>query len=215
MGCVACRRANREETCIDEASDSIGFGSINFQEVDAAIRKYSSDNSVNQFQFNALAKHLSLTLNPQTNNLFARLKDTDGNFNRTSLIVLGMMLSVGRSNEKAKALFEAFDMEHSGEISLEDFDCLLNIMCMISADLLPELVLNDTEVQAYATTCRRSIPEATTELKKAFIEANTMKKAHFIKVFSQHQGGRLVHANGFRSYLYSFNKRSSSVKQKA
>lgn len=211
MGCMNCSRVNREEACITEASDLLGFRNKHAKEVDSIIRKYSSDIVINDQQFTALAKHLQLAVNTRTAPLFERLRESNGNYDRRSLIVLGVLLSSGLSGEKAKVLFEAYDNEHSSVISVQEVDAMLDAMTSIAAALLPELVTADSEVKAYSLAIQGSSPELKQEIKRDSVEGDTVKKHRFIMSMSQLHGGQLVHAGGLRSYLYVLSKKKAKA----
>jgi hypothetical protein len=216
MGCTSCRRVNREEACVEDASDLLGFSNKSVKDIDNIIRKHSSDSIVYEAQFKALSKALGLTSDVPSARLFSRLRNSEGLYDRHSLIVLGAMLAFGTTQVKAQVLFEAFDNFQVGVISVQELKTLLGVMTSISADLLPELVLDDTGVQEYASICRLGIPAAEAEMELAVVEGGEVKKLHFIQTLVQLQSGRLVHPSGLRGYLFTLGKKQrNSVTPKA
>jgi Ca2+-binding EF-hand superfamily protein len=210
MGCTNCRRINREEACVEDASELLGLSNRSVKEVDNIIRKHSSDSTVYEAQFKALSKALGLTSDVASARLFSRLRNAAGVYDRHSLIVLGAMLAFGKTEVKAQVLFEAFDNLQVGVISVQELKTLLGVMTLIAADLLPELVVNDTGVQEYASICRLGIPVAEAEMEQALVEGDEVKKRHFIQTLVQLQSGRLVHPSGLRGYLFTLGKKQST-----
>jgi Ca2+-binding EF-hand superfamily protein len=205
-GCATCQRVSHEESSISTASCQLGFDAKDVREVDNTIRKYSTDTQVNELQFKALCKMLGLTSNAPANALYSSFRDTEGIYSRNSLIVLGVLLSQGRTDSKARILFEAYDNVHKGVISSQELSRLLGEMMNITASLLPNLVAEVAGVQDYALKCRNGIPEAEAELKRFLLEGEQATRSHFVARLSELQSGCLLSASGLRAFLLTLGR---------
>jgi hypothetical protein len=151
---------------------------------------------------------LGLPSNVAVNVLYSSFRDPEGIYSRNSFIILGVLLSQGQAESKARILFEAYDNEHKGVISSQELSSLLREMIDITATLLPDLAAKATGVQDYALICRKGVPEAEAELKRLLLEGEQTTISHFVAKLSELQGGCLLSAGGLRAFLFTLGRRT-------
>lgn len=94
----------------------LGFGNCEAIEVDLNIRKYSHMGVINENQWMNIYRHLKLAQSqgevPLSDQIkaFYQLFKQENTYNLQELLVLGILLSMGSIDVKAKLLFEVFDV---------------------------------------------------------------------------------------------------------
>jgi Ca2+-binding EF-hand superfamily protein len=215
MGCFNTKhRFSDEEEALAIEAAALGFGRLSVNEVDISIRKYSSGSRMNRNQMKSFASVLDLALvNYDTHiyisRLIARLQLPQQQlYNAYALLVIGIMLSNGNAETKAKALFEVADKDETGTIDLPGLRALLNLWVSSALDL--GLLVgdgqnhssNEQRNKGYIDKCMRAKDRWVGMMEKLLGKGAVVKDC-FIKVVSTVHEGHYLHPCSLRIYLAS------------
>ncbi|OMJ95017.1 hypothetical protein SteCoe_1715 [Stentor coeruleus] len=215
MGCIEVKNKS-EEILIQEAEHVLNLKKQKSIQVDSVIRKFSLNGQVTSVQLNRISSHLKL----QTKNLFpfikidefyGKLRDINGNYDLKDLLVIGILLSDGESSTKAGLLYQIFDEELTGHMSLSKVkNQLLYKLVIHSCSSLPKLVsprqasnVNLEKIEKYSDcliekkdTCINSVAE------RLAVNGNDVTEITFTEVFRTFRQGKLTSSVGWRAFLY-------------
>ena len=215
MGCVSIRgHISPEEEAITLMESQLEYFKNTCIEVDHVIRKYSSSSQTNSYQWEQIVENLELKIEnnpvcPLIEDFYNQLKGENSVFDTKVLLIAGILLSNGMSRQKARLLFEVFDLENSDSLSLQDVQELVQLIKYIVVDLLPKLVHNSTnppssrnDVLSYVEKINEKFDQANENLiKMIFGDKQSVALKDFIILFDNEKYGRILTPFGFRNYV--------------
>jgi hypothetical protein len=214
MGCISIReKVSNTEEAIMRMESHMEFFKNNCIVVDAVIRKYSYKGLINEAQMKDIARSLELKINdsfmsPSVETLYEKLRNVD-HYKLKDILILGIILSNGVSRQRARLVFEAYDIyctEFLSKIQLKEF---LGDLEYISIILLPDLVDNSTnppasesEITVYIHQLQKKLIIAEKKLLELIIgEEKAVGKSCFINFFECEAYAKILTPHGFRCYV--------------
>jgi hypothetical protein len=213
MGCVKTKPT--EEEALHHAECALNFSSSSTSALDLTFRKFSHNNTLNPLQF---ARACALLNIPQesfgvfTNitSFYTSLKDSEGNYPLSSLILLAVLLGKDSAENKAKVLYHSIDNELIGFISDTKIKETIEKLFVFSIDLLGSLVSNGqsqftSELRnAKYLSDLNSVKNNTCCKVIEFLlnGAKCLTEKEFVEKVSDYCGGQFLEASGIRDVLY-------------
>lgn len=227
MGCSASRiEVSPVEAQYINGESELLYSSHNVTEVDYIHRKYSFNGEINENQWMNIYRNLNLSLNqsgspiPEAVIEYYNQYKSGSTFKLRDLLVVGILLSIGTVEVKAKLLFDAFDYETNHELSREDLGLMLEVMyriCVKRAEIIVKQQ-NDGKVTAEEHKEYLRKMSAGKELFKEKFMNDTMKDRDnvtlkgFLVAVANSEYENIFTTSGFRTTLKKFGmtKKNSS-----
>jgi hypothetical protein len=215
MGCASIRgRISLEEEAITLMESQLEYFKNSCIEVDQVIRKYSSSSKVNLQQFSQIIEFLEIKtvsdpVCPLVEDFYKELRDENNEFDLNVLLINGILLSNGMSRQKARLLFEVFDIHHSDHLSKVEISSLIDIIKDLVVDRLPKLVHNSTNppvsrkhVMKYSEKITEKFKDSKEKLMNLiFGNHEEVSLKDFVVLFDNEKNGRILTPFGFRNYV--------------
>jgi len=212
MGCGDSRDHGEEEDYLKSLEMALGFASHNVRHLDLYIRKYASEDDMNSNQYRLIGQKLNLNLSNTSGTrsaeiYFSNLLYYQGKYSRTLLLILAIMHGSGQASDRARLLFEVFDRELIGRVSVGDVSTLVSTMTQISleqVDILINYELLEKKPAAQLREYLRKVTSVSTkaekELKKRlFADDNSLTLAAMLRAIKDPGNARLLTTSGIRS----------------
>ena len=217
MGCISIRDTKcKEEKAMMRIEQQLEYYKHSCVTVDKIIRKYSNDDSVSLLQWDGIVASLDIkaansTIFPYAEKYYQYFLK-DNSFNRKDLLFIGILLSTGIPRQKARLLFEIYDINCEKVISVKDIISIINSIAIISINVYSTLVDKQSEesdeapkLTYYSEKLSNHIDEAKKRLVDEILLNNeSITLATFINFFDNANHGKLLYPHGFRNYLASF-----------
>ena len=214
MGCVETKSAS-EETAVLVAEKGLNFHLQQSIRVDAIIRKFSSNGKINVSQLGRIAEILNINIynNPpytKIEDMFRKLVSSDGLYELKDVLVIGILLSDGKPDIKARLLYQVFDDDLSNRIPIEKIKSevlpklihhshlTIAILVAEGQSIVSNIIKNEkyvSDMGQAGTACINAIGD------KLAVKGNTVSENNFVEVFSGFRDGGLTTATGWRKYL--------------
>ncbi|CAG9322213.1 unnamed protein product [Blepharisma stoltei] len=218
MGCVDSKSSiSIEERAIMIAEEELGYGNKYSRDVDFVHRKYSVSGLINAEQWRDISNSLLIKSentprNAKIEDFFSSFKSIDGKLPLRSLLIIGVLLSEGRASDKARLLFEIYDIKNQKSLPKSIIQALVDEMLDISINKLPILVCphhvaNEDEVKKYLKDLRGYQEVSKTAIIARFLgtgegEEQEISLSVFVKNFEDGVTARLLTAHGLREFVY-------------
>lgn len=220
MGCTATKDdMNKEEHCILLGEESLSYSTKTCREVDNSHRKYSFTGKINTLQFSEVTKrlYLSVYISPsdKLQTFYNFFKTDDDNYSLSSLLVLGLLLSSGKTTEKARILFEIEDKLNSKTLLRENVQKLAREMIKISCEYLPSLYMtnevfkvDEENMKKYVNMIKQNIEKSVDLMTRDFMGGNgkDIKLGDFVNNFRIEETAKLLKPHFIRKYVLQNTK---------
>lgn len=207
-----------EEKAMLHQESALGFEKLMCRQVFTSLRAYSTGDSMNEAQLTQSAGQLGI-IAPlgQTESNLGAFYDTmkaEGGYSTAKMVVLGIMLSKGKPEDKAKLYFDQFDVELTGSLPRDKFVSWAEIMIAIAIDSIP-LLTSDTgkfsiskdRINNYIFNLKKKRKTAVDRLADDFYAGKAgqpISQADFVERFTRKDNmdySKLSTAYGTRVYL--------------
>ena len=193
--------------------------------VDYVHRKYSHNNEINENQWLNINRRLDLSLNNPHSSFASTIKVYYDQYKKgqvyqmQKLLCLGLVLSQGTIDYKAKLLFEAFSFDGSKELERskigEIFDTFYKIFVKFGSKLLkdnPKVLVTSDEHDGFM----KKMKAGKEDLREAMIhgivgDGENVTLDGFIQWFEDPKNSDILSSTGFRKAL---RKETSHLKHK-
>ncbi|CAG9317757.1 unnamed protein product [Blepharisma stoltei] len=211
MGCIEARPSNSEEFAIENAELGLCFDKVNPLQVDLVLRKFSYNNKLNQGQLERTSGILGFRicnygLNLKISDLWNKLRSRDGDINLEDVLIIGILLSKGKPEIKARLFFQIFDVGSQNIIEIDIIREKIEKIIDISLETLGRLVVTGQSIHSNEIKNRMYIEE----LKKAkrycvdevtgWFGENANEES-WINTICNYEKGALLEARGWRNFL--------------
>lgn len=213
MGCTGSRHdlLLEEQSLLNEET-VLGYGRHDSAYIDMILRKHSHLRKLNKKQFSQAANILKLkvcdferhTKVTDFYTSFQHLQDYDLNM----MLILGILHGLGKSEEKAKLLFEVYDVNGNEEIEKKHLHDMMSDICSVALDKTAILVVDspscsEYKVKQYLSNCNsiraKNIDKVISQI---LVGRTSIAKSKFLDKMMTVEKGRLLSTHGIRSFLY-------------
>lgn len=213
MGCTWSRHdLSLEEQSLLHEETVLGYGRHDSVYIDMILRKHSHLGKLNKKQFNQAANSLKLKVCDFERHSkvcdfytsFQNLQDYD----LKMMLVLGILHGIGKPEEKAKLLFEVYDVNGNEEIEKKHLNDMLTEMCTVALDKVAILAVDspscsEYKVKQYLAHCDSVKTKNIVKIiSQILIGRTSIAKSKFIDKMIIIEKGKLLSAHGIRSFLY-------------
>ena len=207
MGCTESRHHVSEEQAILQAEASLGLQVHHVRKLDMNLRKFSSGGLINPAQFQKLTDllHLPVDSSSVVSNYFRKFRNQDGCVLLREFLVAALLLGLGPASIKAALLFQVFDEQATGSLSLEQLRSVvfpvivgqaLRLACLVEP--LPAKV--STYCDNLASVQKEAITRVVDKLNNR--GESHIRESRFVAVLSDLLDGALTSATGWRTFLH-------------
>ena len=197
------------EDNLDAKLVATGFERHGTDEVVASILRYSRlDRNVTENVLQAICERLKLKGWKSDGTLERFYSEVIIGEKTRVLLVAGVLLSQGGTGVKAKALYEAYDVQATGSIEASSVqEMMRELMSVVVSGFRYLCPSEDIEDAAYFNTLNsRIVPgsqQACTELLESKL---SLLKPVFLQRLTRFNHGSLLQPYGLRQYLHRLNK---------
>ncbi|OMJ69781.1 hypothetical protein SteCoe_32396 [Stentor coeruleus] len=148
MGCTDSKdNLTPEELAIMNGELSLMYQAYQASDVDLIYRKYSNDGVVNISQWQNVSSKLkisaySIPTSPKIQKFYDSLK-SENKYKLRDLLVIGIYLTTGKSIDKARLLFEAYDENDTKVLSKGDIQQMTSFIVEVAVEKTCVLVQDD------------------------------------------------------------------------
>ncbi|OMJ95473.1 hypothetical protein SteCoe_1065 [Stentor coeruleus] len=219
MGCTLRKPNIDQEKILGDLEESLGFSDHTSEELDLHLRKFSTNNRLNQSQLIDFLNTLKLVAWNNRKQIIAfydKFQVEPGKYLLKPLLVMVIMMGNSPSHIKAKLIFEAYDTENSKRFSISTLQEILDLMLSISLDKLPALseikfysveiikryilVLNENRITAKNHMLKLLLP-----FDRA-VNDYIYKDQFIINCYKEEPASILLTPEGLRTFIYTLNK---------
>ena len=225
MGCSDSRTdITAEEATVANAEAILEYSHLPAYYTDLIHRKYSYEGKIVEDQWKDIYKTLDLAPNKSyamqsVVNFFDNFKIGPGEYSLKKLLVLGILLSKGSSEEKARLLFEVQDEAGSGILTTEGLDDLIKLMLDISIEINTKIKIKDDinqvteeDIRRYVAKLRRGVGKAQSTILETILDGSqSITVEEFIRKMSHSTRPELLTAQGLRKFSKSCAENPSST----
>jgi hypothetical protein len=224
MGCGDSRDHGEEEDYLKSLELALGFGLHNVRHLDLYIRKYASDDDMNPNQCRLIGQKLGLQLTSSSGArtaeiYFSNLLYYQGTYSRTLMLLLAIMHGSGQAADRARLLFEIFDLELTERISVSDMNTLVTNMTKIAleqVDILVNYEMLDkkpaAQLREYLRKVNSMSAQVDKELKKLlFPDENALTLTSLLRVIKDPQVARLLTSSGIRTFALELFRQKTAA----
>lgn len=224
MGCTSSRQEmTPEESYLQDLEQDLGYHSHQALEVDLIHRKYSFGGQVNDSHLNHIVNHLKLAAShadaPENIKAFYQQFKGEEAYYLEPLLVIGIFLSSGPAEIKAKLLFEAFDHFDNKVLDREAYLKMFKTMFDVNVKKLKVLAEQKIPKNDHAIVFLEKIEKGGKHFKKAFMndilgDGDNCTLEGFVDKFRGQDKQQLMTSLGFRKELRSYWKDEEHKKGK-
>jgi hypothetical protein len=214
MGCTETKQIGSEERSVIAAEEGLGLYANTASRVDSIIRKYSSNSLINHTHLTRIAEVLNLTIintapHTRVEEFFRKIANKDGFYNLKDLLIIGILLSEGEKDEKARLIYQIYDENLTDSIPLSDIkNKMLMDLAGHSAKNLPVLVTNEQtpfsnvlKNEKYMQDLESILINVVNKVSALFGNVENLNEKKFVEIFSSLVGGSLVTGSGWRIFM--------------
>lgn len=213
MGCTWNRHdLSQEEQSILHEETILGYGRHQSVYIDMILRKHSHLAKLNKKQFNQAANHLKLKVCEFERHTkicdfyssFQHLQDYD----LKMMLVLGILHGQGKLEDKAKLLFEIYDVNGNEETDKKHLYDMLIDMSTVAIDKVAILVVDNPgcseyKVKQYLSHCNSvKIKNIDKVISQILVGRTSISKSKFVDKMMVIEKGQLLSTHGLRKFLY-------------
>jgi Ca2+-binding EF-hand superfamily protein len=182
--------------------------------IDFIIRKFSRNFEMNSRQFEDVVKALNLLAinrgkSTKITSFYESFKTPTGTYTMRLLLLCGILLGYGQAHEKARLLFEAYDIENTHSISLEEATKMVDDLFEVTVNRLSSLVAanqgetDPIKVRTYIDKINYRMKNCKAKLLLVLTEGNSVvTRDAFVRVMNSTEYQRLTTSSGLREYFY-------------
>jgi hypothetical protein len=220
MGCTLRKPNIEQEKILGDLEESLGFSDHTSEELDLHIRKFSSNNRLNQSQlidFLNTLKLIAWNNRKQIIAFYDKFQAEPGKYLLKPILIMGS----SPSHVKAKLIFEAYDTENSKRLSISTLQEILDLMLSICLDKLPvlsEIKFTSVEMtKNYIFTLNENRLTAKSHMLKLFLPFDSAvndcvyKDQFIINCYKEEPASKLLTPEGLRTFIYTLNKSAGVV----
>lgn len=212
------RPNNEDENILIELEDSLGLAKYSSEELSIILRKFSTDNKLNQNQLIEFLSSMQL-MNVRNQKYLVTFYDLfrteNGKYLLKPLLILVILMGNSPSHIKAKLLFETYDIKNSKEISIDTLQEIIDVMLSICIDKLPIL----SEIKVYSTSTMKEYTQilkknrfiAKKHILRLFLpfdnetSESVFKDQFMLNCYKEEPAAKLLTPQGLRTFIYLFN----------
>ena len=213
MGCAETKNS-AEETAMIEAEKGLNFYSLDANDVDTTIRKYSTNGKVNEAQLFKIAEKLGIQVTnkppySKIENMFKKLC-FQGPYELSDLLVIGILLSQGQCSMKSRLLYEVFDETLSNSIHISTMTDLVlakladhsskTLPILLTSEILPNSNMIKNEKYINDMALAKNLVIKTLGARLA-VNGEMVTLHTFVEVFRTFYQGSLTSSSGWRKFL--------------
>ncbi|OMJ82918.1 hypothetical protein SteCoe_16249 [Stentor coeruleus] len=217
MGCTDSKdNLTPEELAIMNGELSLMYQAYQASDVDLVYRKYSNDGIININQWQNVSSKLKLAaysapMPPKIQKFYDSLK-AENKYKLRDLLVIGIYLSTGKSIDKARLLFEAYDENDAKVLSKGDIQQMTSFIVEVAVEKTCVLIQDDDpnnvqpeEMAKFLQKLRTVKNKGKQELCKMFLGGNpaltelTMEK--FVENVTMPSTVQLLTFQGVRKFI--------------
>lgn len=215
MGCTDSHsKLMEEEIAILNQEQVLGFKANFVTRIDFVMRKFSRNFELNARQFEDVVKALNLVATNRGKStkivsFFESFKMPNQSYDLRLLLLTGVLLGYGRASEKAKLIYEIYDVENSHSLTVKDIEQIVNDMFEIAVNRLPTLVtanqgeVDPIKVRTYIDKMNFRVKNCKAKLLVTLSEGNeNITRDAFVGVLSSTEYQVLTTSSGLREYFY-------------
>lgn len=222
MGCSDSREdITAEEAMIINAESSLEYSHLSATHTDLVHRKYSYGGKVLEEQWKDIYKTLELApsksyTTQQVLNFFDKFKVGPGEYSLKKLLVFGILLSQGNSDEKAKLLFEVQDEAGSGILNKNGLTKLFEMLFEIAVEFSTKItikddpnMLNESDISNYANLLKKGVKSAQDMIVERLLDGReSIAIEEFALKMVESERVELLSTHGLRSFAKSFARKN-------
>ena len=128
-----------------------------------------------------------------------------GSYSLKELILLGLLLSFGNFTDKARLMFEVFDLECCGYLSKDDIENLVDSLIDISINKIPLMLKNKNyKMTRYLNILQNNKAKAKYQILSYFNYNKSVQisSLEFMEQFYHKTSTRLLNSFGIRKFIY-------------
>lgn len=203
MGCIGTRFGAAEDNLVGKMKN-VGFQIQSPDEIIETVRRYALDPSdnINPNQLSLIQEKLALKREgKEVQTFYAKTTRMQ------SLLLAGVLLSLGSPKEKAAALYEIRDEAATNALTKAEVTELVKAVYDICLDVLPVLAPLDEDDNKYLAKVRGNLDGAIEAYREiAMGKAEKVDKATFAANIENHDQGRLSDPAGIRDFALTYSK---------
>ena len=209
MGCYTSRfELSDIEECFESADLALHYSKLDAVELDLTYRKYSYDGFINESQWKSICSQLKLQKSKEIECFYQQFKEDKG-YKLESMLVLGILLSSGSGETKARLIFEVFDKEDNKELNFFVLATMIDLISdsvsgkmkiLVHVKKFNNLIEEDCKVYLEKLVVGRE--KLKTKLLVGLLgRNNSVSLERFIHRFRDAKKARLLSGVGFRRAL--------------
>mmetsp|Transcript_33249 Transcript_33249/g.58345 ORF Transcript_33249/g.58345 Transcript_33249/m.58345 type:complete len:254 (+) Transcript_33249:7471-8232(+) len=215
MGCADSHsKLLEEEQAIVQQEGILGFKGTSVARIDFVMRKFSRNSELNTRQFEDVVKALNLVTtnrgkSTKIASFYDSFKTSEETYGVRLLLLIGILLGYGRAGEKARLIYEIYDIENAHTLSIKEMEVMVDDMFQVTVNRLPTLVtanqseVDPVKVRTYIDKMNYRIKNCKAKLLTALTEGNdNVTREAFITVMDNPEYQRLTTSSGLREYFY-------------
>lgn len=223
MGCGDTRDHGQEEDYLKSLELALGFGLHNVRHLDLYIRKYASNEDMNPNQCRLIGQKLGLQLTNSSGArtaeiYFSNLLYYQGTYSRTLMLLLAVMHGSGQASDRARLLFEIFDLELTERITVSDMNTMVSNMIKIAlqqVDILVNYELLDKKPAAQLREYLRKINSVYAQVEKKvkkqlFPDENLLTLPSLLRIITDPNAARLLTSSGLRTFALELYRQKAT-----
>ena len=207
-----------------ELEEALGFSQHHVSHLDFYIRKFASDDRMNKNQYKLIGRKLALQLTNSPNTrgadlYYSNLLFYQGEYSRTFLLILAIMLGTGSSADRLRLLFEVYDTELTNKMTVSDMNELVQTMRLISLEQVELLVSYEllekkpaAELKEYLRRIMLVADHVEKEIKRLLFRGDKHRKFDAVlQAISDPQVARLLTTTGIRTLAIEIYKEKTGT----
>lgn len=214
MGCAETKELTREEQAIINAEETLELHLQHCTEVDSIFRKYSTNGYINHQQLLRISEILGFSVentlsNKKVHAFFEKLLADNNLYPLKDLLVIGLLLSEGSSEEKSRLLYEIYDVNMSDSLDIYDikskmfkdiiYHSVYSLSVLLSEDQIGLGLLNKTK--KYVEELISISAVSVNKVANLFGITHDITSEKFVEIFSKILSGTLTNSSGWRRFM--------------
>ena len=215
MGCTDSRTEKLdEEKVINSHEQLLGFSKHTSRKADLLLRKFAYNDTFNQNQWSEVCSNLGLATSDIDGTItkFYKQFERNGKYDLKPLILLSIMLTRGTDVEKAKLLFEIYDVDCNLDLERSEISTMISDMIDIAVDKTSVLTLEDPgilehipKINSYIHKLMYRNKHAVNKLTSDIMSGlSSLRQDMFIEAMKSPNIKGILTSSGMRAYLLSF-----------
>ena len=204
-----------QEDCIRKHEEYCPFSKLDVATFSSSLKEEAMSHMMSTYQLKRVFQRLSISKQ--------HLEDPDSQFFRFlvslrvgklfdmfKVLLAGLLLSKGKVEDKARALFEHFDVDQNGAVDLDELKHIISSIAQMAVDHIPLLAVGEvrgeflslTQLTEYQRSLRPHIPELVQKLAEQLLKGSPgLDKEQFVRLVTQSQLRSLLWTGHLREAL--------------